>query len=1042
MNDKVWALLLCSGAVFANPVGEAVAGGDVGFTRNGDELHVSQKSDRAVVEWENFSIAAGELTKFIQPGPDSVLLNRVVGHEMSSIYGKLEANGQIILMNPHGVFVGKTGVIDTCAFLVTSHDMNNLEFMEGKKNFAMNDLSSVINVEGRIEADRIEIIGDRIFLTGELSSPGGEIKVDGNIVELLEAGLLDVSGTADAGTVFVHSTQMTKFLGSIHAKGGSQGGDGGIVEVSGEYGMIFQGSVDTHAMQGKNGSLILDPIDVEIVTGGGAICADVDQFADPGTLVQIDPATLTACGTVVIQATQDITVTNAVTLNTLENFTAQAGRNIIVNAAIDTDGGNITLLAGPFSEAPSPITTGSVTLNESLVNDTMGAAGGSIIVQGFNITSSTSSPHRTSSGNISFFANGDILASDHHSIFSSDTGKITVYANGNVTFSPSGSITTTGSFSGTQIDVRADFDQDGVGDFYLQSSDGFPSGFTANGGDIFVGGYNITLKAANPIIENSNAFIVTQISGTVEVQAGNDVTLQGGNSTANVNAFLSSADSVLVRAGHDINLLGGNGTNAGAIITANTVSLIGNANLIAGNDILMDSQDGGDQISANQCFLTAGRDIAMRAGPNSFNSAVVNSNLNPATIKAGRNILFTAGASGAVGGIVDNGIGCDVRAAGDIVWAFSYTSPDSFQSIYIAADASLIPVYPAQAGPYLTNTPLATALNIPSNGLGAFSVDTSPNSDGIQLSTIDFGSITLYSAAQFYDGTVANILFDETTTPNALKLLSFDSGDISVAGFNNTDINNTISTNGAILISTNNNMNINTPAGFITAGGPITLIVDEQAPLTNGGGFFNNFNSGVSTTDPDQRIAIYAASGPQAPVGFSFPNQVILGNLIGVATWDINKPLGLLSKYGTSYEDGGPVHGAGFGTNYVAGNGVFSSPVIWYKVSQQMDLFTDDALAALQQLRTLMPERLWVQEFSILIDQNAFIDHLNILIKPSKRESAIASRFAIASSKDYLLRSTLSGENIRLLDRYQEFQHSPFWRTPDMLETLYWLEEL
>ena len=352
-----------------------------------------------------------------------------------------------------------------------------------------------------------------------------------------------------------------------------------------------------------------------------------------------------------------------------------------------------------------------------------------------------------------------------------------------------------------------------------------------------------------------------------------------------------------------------------------------------------------------------------------------------------------------------------------------------------------MPLYTAQVGPYLTNTPLATTVSIASDGLGAFSVNTSPVDGGIQLATSAFGSITLYSAAQFYDGTIANILFDETTINNALKLFSFGSGDISVAGFYNTDINNTISTTGSILISTNNDMNVNVPGGFVTAGGPITLIVDEQAPLTNGGGFFNNFNSGISTTDPDQRIAIYAASGPQAPAGLSFPNQVVLGDLISVETWDANKPLGLLSKYGTSYEDGGPAHGAGFGTSYVAGNGVFSSPVIWYKVFQQTVFVTDDALAALQQLRTLMPERLWVQEFSILIDRKAFRNQIKELMNRSKREKSIQSRFALAHSKDYFLHSTMSGENIRVMDRYQEFEHSPYWRTPEMLKTLYWLED-
>jgi hypothetical protein len=47
----------------------------------------------------------------------------------------------------------------------------------------------------------------------------------------------------------------------------------------------------------------------------------------------------------------------------------------------------------------------------------------------------------------------------------------------------------------------------------------------------------------------------------------------------------------------------------------------------------------------------------------------------------------------------------------------------------------------------------------------------------------------------------------------------------------------------------------------------------------------------------------------------------------------------------------------------------------------------------------------------------------------------------MAFSSDYFLQATLSGTNIRLLDRYQEFEESPFWRTPEMMRRLKALED-
>jgi len=74
---------------------------------------------------------------------------------------------------------------------------------------------------------------------------------------------------------------------------------------------------------------------------------------------------------------------------------------------------------------------------------------------------------------------------------------------------------------------------------------------------------------------------------------------------------------------------------------------------------------------------------------------------------------------------------------------------------------------------------------------------------------------------------------------------------------------------------------------------------------------------------------------------------------------------------------------------------------------------------SLQQLRTLIPERVWEQDFSIRIH----------------RADCTPEEY------DYLLRSTMFGENVRLLDHYQQFQTSPFWNNPPMLDAQEKLEK-
>lgn len=1108
MKYPLWTLLLLARAALANPTGEQVVRGDALFIRpSNNELHIHQMNERAIVEWNDFSIDPNELTKFIQPSSESILLNRVVGQEISKIYGTLEANGQIVLINPHGVIVGKSGEIHAAAFLSSAYDLTNDDFFDGKLDFAPTDLRSAINIEGRIEATRVDRIDGRIFLvadevnvSGELFASGGEIKLNGNHIALTQEGVLDASGLENGhgGRAIIFAEKSADFSGSIYAKGGSSSGDGGFIEVSSRGHLELTGHVSTMAPNGKPGMFLIDPTDVYISNS-----PDADYMGGPanitfnGPLVNINDVTLLGflMGSPVTIDTSNITdqnqpgditidasavLTNWVNPNSLTlkanrdiqvkadigiigtgvpgDFLAQAGRNITIIGAIYTDGSNISLKAGPLSGIAGFTSTGSVTLNNVLDTIQGVILGGSIDVEGYNITSTTTGvQHQTNTGNIEFIATNDISLHGFPDIALTDTGFIHIYAGRDVTVFP-GSLTCQGfmgPFVGVQIDVRADFDLDGAGDLLFQGEPTTPapsSWSTHSGGDIYLAGNNITLLGTqNSIAGNSDIFVDSSFStGSLEIEARGNFTMQAGTGTGSATVIMQSGRDVLIRTGGDISLIGGS-ADGSAIADILSLGIPGTfCEFIAGGTIRLiggtSVQIGDAAIPFPQIFFTAGEDIIFSAGIGSggaapINNAYILSQFEPAILKAGGSILCTNGPSNGMqtgwGGIFDLNTGCDVRAGGDIQFARSNHGDSGF-SIYIEADANIPNLWTAQSGSYLTNTVLASARNVVSDGLGGYRTFTAPEPGGIVLGTID-APITLYSAARFLDGTAADIIFDNITTTNATRILSMDAN-IQIAAFHNIDINNTINTRGAILVAADNTMNINAPAGFIRAGGPITLIVDQQSPTTAGTGFFNNYNSGVFTTDPDQRIAIYAASGPAPPVGFNFPDQVVLGNLDSVMTWDSSKPLGLLSKYGTSYQNGGPFHGGGFGASYVAGNGVFSSPVIWYKIFATLTATTDEALFSLQEIRNLIPERLWVQEFSLLVDRAGLDKQVQIMMDHKRREATIQSRYAIASSKDYFIRSTMSGDFIRLLDRYQEFEESPFWRTPDVIDTLNWLE--
>ena len=116
----------------ANPQGGQVVAGAAAIAGEGTaHVTVTQRSDRAVINWDSFSIAAGEHTEFRQPSTTSITANRVVGVDPSTIMGSLSANGRVVLINRNGVLFGKGAMVDVGGLVATTHDMDNDAFMAG-----------------------------------------------------------------------------------------------------------------------------------------------------------------------------------------------------------------------------------------------------------------------------------------------------------------------------------------------------------------------------------------------------------------------------------------------------------------------------------------------------------------------------------------------------------------------------------------------------------------------------------------------------------------------------------------------------------------------------------------------------------------------------------------------------------------------------------------------------------------------------------------------------------------------------------------------
>ncbi|MBI5345865.1 MAG: hypothetical protein HZB76_01800 [Chlamydiae bacterium] len=254
------AFFFCIATLQANPSGENVQHGDVNLSRSDNTLNITQNSDKAIINWQDFSIQASEVTKFIQPSSNSAILNKVISDRPTEIYGKLEANGQVYLLNQNGILVGKEAIIDTAKFFASTLNLSEEEFLKDQDfNLSGSSIAKIENFGVIKTIGDVCLIAKEIQNLGEISSEGKVSLLGADEVLLVKKGddrvaikvkgdgLVHENGLIEAVEVELKASQNNPYAlainqeGQIFAKGAvNRDGkiiliaDPGLTEVKGE----------------------------------------------------------------------------------------------------------------------------------------------------------------------------------------------------------------------------------------------------------------------------------------------------------------------------------------------------------------------------------------------------------------------------------------------------------------------------------------------------------------------------------------------------------------------------------------------------------------------------------------------------------------------------------------------------------------------------------------------------------------------------------------------------------------------------------------
>ena len=313
----VSAILSSATLVFASPTGGTVTSGTANISQSGNTTNITQSTNKATINWQDFSIKSNETVNFKQPNVNSITLNRVVGNERSIIDGALNANGQVWILNSNGILFNNTAKINTAGILATTKNISDADFNVDNYKFTGNSTAGVINM-GTIEASDsgyVALLANTVQNNGTIKAYKGTVHLTGaseatinlngnSIVSLtVNKGVLDAlvenkgAVLADGGKIFLTTNAVDEILKGVvnntglieanslddisgevilFAHGGTANisgeikADGGFVETSGEIVNILKNAhVSTKSTDGTVGTWLIDPKDFIVASTGG-----------------------------------------------------------------------------------------------------------------------------------------------------------------------------------------------------------------------------------------------------------------------------------------------------------------------------------------------------------------------------------------------------------------------------------------------------------------------------------------------------------------------------------------------------------------------------------------------------------------------------------------------------------------------------------------------------------------------------------------------------------------------------------------------------
>lgn len=538
----------------ANPTGGNVVAGQATISGQGtSKVTITQASQRAIINWQQFNIAPNEVTQFIQPNVNAIALNRIFDQNPSQIFGSLRANGTVILLNRNGILFGPNAQVNVGGLIASSLNLSNANFLAGQYLFEGAGIEGPVKNMGSITGshDGVYLLAPNVTNSGIITSPQGNI--------VLAAGATAFLSNRADGRGFL--AQLSNPLGqAVNLK--DLIADGGNITMAGRV-VNQAGLIRADSVREQNGK-------IELLASGAVTLQDGSR-------------TLARGG--------DEGISNGGTIRAIADLVSGAA-SFLKGALIDVSGGKNGGHGGFAEVSGASVRLGGQFLGRALP----GFKGGRFLIDPIVSTvgpSDFASFEGSGASEVTFQspAGSDLVVTGQYDLnagwtLSGTPGTLTFLAGGNLIFD-NARLTNNGS------NTRWDYVGTATAGDVLFKNSGLVTGFGGN--------MTFTAAAATGNIKLVDA--AGNLSILKTSAAGGDITLIAGHDVVSPSADISTSGSPLFSLLGQPNILGGIRLDGPGDLTIN-----------AGNDIRGGSVQGtlmgpGFVLTNGTANVTAARNI-------------------------------------------------------------------------------------------------------------------------------------------------------------------------------------------------------------------------------------------------------------------------------------------------------------------------------------------------------------------------------------------------------------------------------------------------